>query len=581
MIREKFSKMLNSEKGESFNIEKKPRGKKAETGEQPSIENLQEVLNYIGKKSGEKPEVGRVKIGEREVPITHEDIKLEKFTERLNERGPIKLGEEESPKEELHVEDIESVWKEIDKAYKGEAEKTEEPYLEGSEYEEQAKAREEARVVNYEKGEEPEKAPESYSETQEEIQDRIKKARTEGGQKLNEGERQAMERDMLLDKLGYSIKYEGGLKGAMRGFFTGKEKARILREDGTPIEKGGKPVEFKANWMWRYPGEEMLGFLRGELGKSEEGEKEHGKEEPKESPKAEPSKEEVKPAPEEKYTNWQLKEDVAESTKPGSTTVRSYKKFEKPKRNLEEKKAPEKRWEGIDFKEMERKGAFAEIGKLSVEKDSSKIAEIIKKYRPAGFDLPADTEKLIRQYDYKSPDIFKFQYTKGGQETLKKWLALFLTDIRYKDRAEKLRKVELPGEKKQAEKKEFEAESILPKEEIIKRAKEYVDKIDKGGRSTVMPIILKQFLILEGMDRKKVNNMDANDLIDNSREYLYPEKAAEAEVKKQPKSTVKEVPEENEEDVPEDIPGGHKINEKEKRGKRIQTEKKKKKEAKE
>ena len=63
----------------------------------------------------------------------------------------------------------------------------------------------------------------------------------------------------------YFLKYEGGIKGALRGFFTGQEKVSIVDRQGNPIRKKGKPVQFKASWWWHHPENDLVSFLREEL----------------------------------------------------------------------------------------------------------------------------------------------------------------------------------------------------------------------------------------------------------------------------------------------------------------------------
>lgn len=108
---------------------------------------------------------------------------------------------------------------------------------------------------------------ERLKEKEKKWQEEVSKARTSTGEALTEAEKRSLMRNLYLAELpGYSIKYEGGIKGALRGFFTGKEKAKILK-DGKPIEKDGKPLDFKVNWYWKHPEKDMVDFLKNEIEK--------------------------------------------------------------------------------------------------------------------------------------------------------------------------------------------------------------------------------------------------------------------------------------------------------------------------
>jgi len=106
--------------------------------------------------------------------------------------------------------------------------------------------------------------PERLEEKEKKWQEEIEETKTHRGEELTAAEKRSLEREFYRKEVGCSLEYEGGIKGTLRGFFTGKEKVRILK-DGKPVEKEGKPLEFKVNWAWKHPEKDMIEFLKSEI----------------------------------------------------------------------------------------------------------------------------------------------------------------------------------------------------------------------------------------------------------------------------------------------------------------------------
>ena len=102
-----------------------------------------------------------------------------------------------------------------------------------------------------------------------EIQQLSKKIPVIGDQKRVKAERRSEEARFYLEELrklgiNYCLKYEEGIRGFLRVFFSGKEKFEVVDERGESI-KEGKKVEFKSNWGKKDSGEDFINFLKEEL----------------------------------------------------------------------------------------------------------------------------------------------------------------------------------------------------------------------------------------------------------------------------------------------------------------------------
>jgi len=362
--------------------------------------------------------------------------------------------------------------------------------------------------------------PERLEEKKKMWQEEVGKSRTPRGEELTAAEKRSMERSLYLKELSdYSIKHEGGIKGTLRGFFTGKEKVRILK-DGKPVEKEGKPLEFKVNWAWKHPEKDMIEFLKSEIeNKIKENLKKEWEERAKreaetrtETPIKEQAElgkkplnqaeffasylrasgldeEDITPAKlEELHRRWKAykKEMGIKKPKGGKSktekegvkreemakAVTQEKKEppkEKPKEETVKKEGPEKKErKAIDFKKMEAEGVFEKIKEMNIEKNAKDIIGIIREYGP-GISLPVYIEKLLKQYDQQRPEQYKLEKAKKSPKVIKEWLTTFLTDIKYSKRVEKLRKTKLGVEKKE-EAREGVGEE--PKEEKIEKTKQ-------------------------------------------------------------------------------------------------------------
>lgn len=107
-----------------------------------------------------------------------------------------------------------------------------------------------------------EKPAESFDEVQKRLGERIEKARVRGGEKLSLADKNEITRDFYLGELGWSVKYEGLLRG----------NARLLDLEGKyVVDKKGKPMEFKTYFKLGRKETPLIDFLKEELGGKSEG----------------------------------------------------------------------------------------------------------------------------------------------------------------------------------------------------------------------------------------------------------------------------------------------------------------------
>ncbi|MDP3995948.1 MAG: hypothetical protein Q8P74_01740, partial [bacterium] len=101
-----------------------------------------------------------------------------------------------------------------------------------------------------------EKPAESFEEAEKRLKEELGVARIEGGEKLSKAEEIDRTRDFYLKELGYSLEYQGLLRG----------KARVLDSEGKYVaDEKGKPREFKAFFKLKEDNTPLIDFLKEEL----------------------------------------------------------------------------------------------------------------------------------------------------------------------------------------------------------------------------------------------------------------------------------------------------------------------------
>lgn len=268
------------------------------------------------------------------------------------------------------------------------------------------------------------KSDKLMEEKKDELAEKIEQERKKAGRKLSDTEIYTLSRNFYLDELGYEIRYRGLLGGKAR--IWNKEKGGYLID-----EKTGKAVEFKTAFSPK--GERpFLKFLEKEY--------------------------EDKVIKRDLRTKYQGKTEKAPtveevSQEKGQTPIEQVEQKEETGREskAEEVKLKEKTketWKGIDFRRMETEGAFEKIKEMDIDKNSRGIMGIIKDYYGSEVLLPPYAGSLLRTYDQLRSEKDRFEKVKDSPESLKRWIAVFLTEIKDSGRVKKLRETELEAKKR-------------------------------------------------------------------------------------------------------------------------------------
>ena len=106
-----------------------------------------------------------------------------------------------------------------------------------------------------------EKPVKSFAEAEEKLEEKIGKARTQGGEKIPLAEKNEITLNFYLGELGYSVRYKDFLHG----------KAELLDENSEVVkDEGGKPMEFKTFFKMDREETPMIDFLKEKLREKQE-----------------------------------------------------------------------------------------------------------------------------------------------------------------------------------------------------------------------------------------------------------------------------------------------------------------------
>lgn len=173
------------------------------------------------------------------------------------------------------------------------------------------------------------------------------------------------------------------------------------------------------------------------------------------------------------------------------------------KKGLEGK--TEKAWKGINFERMKAEGVFERMKKMKIDKNSKDIIGIIKKYYSSETPLPLYAGSLLRKYDQLSFEQYKFEKAKGNPESLKKWITIFLTDIKNPESMKRLKEVKLKTKKREGEPAE-KLEEVKP-HKIEELLEVEIERMNRGEVLQSIPPELKQYLIENGFLADKIDEM--------------------------------------------------------------------------